>query len=162
MTEIHRAERRTSRSERGSTEYRAPPSVTYRGGKVIGEMVDLERYPPLTFRSARHGPRGNRDASVTETDSTEPGDKSTPSLASNGPALSPPGPFVKVNAPMRSSVLPPVLRTVADTTEVPEALRAHQLTSCSAGSGPMWRGNSSTDFGIFESTNVTRILIFIS
>ena len=64
---------------------------------------DWARGPLLTLRSARQGPRGKLEASVTVTGSDLPGDKMVPSFATNGPARSLPGPLESVRYPLRSS-----------------------------------------------------------
>src|SRR6266702_117579 len=87
--------------------------------------ITVRSIAPLTSLSRTfHGPTGSRLSKSTSTFPVRPGSNVVPTVAGNGPALSPPGPSDNHNWPAMSSVRPPELRTVASTSGWPSLVRA--------------------------------------
>jgi hypothetical protein len=100
------------------------------GGNVIVSTAESRIGPLMSDRSARQGPRGRTESSCTVTGSETPDAMTVPNLAAKGPARSPSGPFESARLPLMSSVLWPLLWTVAATNRSPDFERP-------AVSGPM-------------------------
>ena len=105
----------------------AAPLDAFTAGLLRGNVTvatdDRWRVPLVRPRSARQGPRGNSEPRFTVTASATPGASTAPSVAANGPARRPRGPLESLRLPLRSSVLCPLLRTLATTSAPPAADR---------------------------------------